>query len=251
VRPELIRPDDLLNLIVETVNLEIDRGDPERPLLTVADPAQSARLVVTFPPQTIAESAYFEGSGIPPDPPPVLPPGTVADPDAGRRQPTRIRCHHRGSRGRERRAWRGTRSRAGSSSSSVHRTGCRSRSTACSTGRRSASALARSPRSRPAPPRSRSRQRPRSPSPTLLRPRSSCRRGSGSRRTRVRAGATGCGRSRHADGRSYGTRGLFSTPTGARKSSRESIALPSARCGRRTTTRAARRKRRIAIRTSA
>ncbi len=59
---DLIRPDDLLNLRVSCVNMQLDTADPSSPTLTVADPEQPAYLVVQFPPQTIAEEAFFEGS---------------------------------------------------------------------------------------------------------------------------------------------------------------------------------------------
>src|SRR5205823_281436 len=52
------------------------------PGLVVDDPSAPAALVVTLPPQTIAETAYFEASPVPADPPkngPVRP-----DPDAGK-----------------------------------------------------------------------------------------------------------------------------------------------------------------------
>ena len=72
---DLIRPDDLLNLHVEAVNLRLDADDPDAPDLVVEDPAEPAFLVVTFPPQAIAERAYFEaaivpgaGAGVQPEP---------------------------------------------------------------------------------------------------------------------------------------------------------------------------------------
>jgi hypothetical protein len=74
VRFELLRPDDLLNLVVETVNLRVDRSDEARPALVVEDRENPARLIVGFPPQTIAESAIFEWTDIPPEPTPGLPP---------------------------------------------------------------------------------------------------------------------------------------------------------------------------------
>ncbi len=80
LRIELIRPDDLLNLELSALNLRLDGG--AEPALVVDDPEQPARLIVTFPPQTIAETAYFRSSPVPgeepaPDPgnPPPPPPG--------------------------------------------------------------------------------------------------------------------------------------------------------------------------------
>jgi hypothetical protein len=79
VRVDLIRPDDLLNLSIEAVNMRVDSSDPTNAVLAVEDAEQPARLIVTFPPQTIAESAYFEWSDIDPE----LPQGEP-DPDAGK-----------------------------------------------------------------------------------------------------------------------------------------------------------------------
>ena len=61
-RIEVVRPDDLLNLEIETVNLRLDTE--EEPALVLEDPELPARLSVTFPPQTIAETAYFESSKV-------------------------------------------------------------------------------------------------------------------------------------------------------------------------------------------
>lgn len=69
---ELIRPDDLLNLWIETDNLRLERDPPLAGLsattvpddvpmfLVVDDPARPALLRVIFPPQHIAEFAVFE-----------------------------------------------------------------------------------------------------------------------------------------------------------------------------------------------
>ena len=65
IKIELIRPDDLLNLRVEGVNLRLDADGPEGPALVVEDPGEPAHLIVTFPPQSIAESAYFMASVVP------------------------------------------------------------------------------------------------------------------------------------------------------------------------------------------
>lgn len=73
---ELLRPDDLLHLQLDLTNLRLDTSDPVKPELVVADPRQLAFLSVTFPPQTIAESAYFEFS--------IVAPAAPTNPDAGK-----------------------------------------------------------------------------------------------------------------------------------------------------------------------
>jgi hypothetical protein len=75
---ELIRPDDLLHLRVEATNLRPEMQDAQQPALVVEDVRQPAYLCFTFPPQTIAESAYFEASVVNPAGDPKRP-----DPDAG------------------------------------------------------------------------------------------------------------------------------------------------------------------------
>lgn len=62
---DLLRPDDLLNLRVEGLNLRLDLSDADAPALIVEDAEQPAYLVVIFPPQTIAERAYFEAAIVP------------------------------------------------------------------------------------------------------------------------------------------------------------------------------------------
>ena len=84
LRLRLVRPDDLLNLEIEAVNLRLDTDDPADPALVVDEPAAPARLVVLFPAQTIAETAYFEsppfeGEVAPP------PPGEPPEPDPAER----------------------------------------------------------------------------------------------------------------------------------------------------------------------
>jgi hypothetical protein len=76
---ELRRPDDLLNLRVEASNLRLDTSDAAQPALVVENPDQAAYLTFVFPPQTIAEPAYFEYS-LPDgtsDNEPLDPPGLV------------------------------------------------------------------------------------------------------------------------------------------------------------------------------
>jgi hypothetical protein len=82
---ELLRPDDLLALGAETTNLRLDTADPTQPALVRIDPAQPAFIKVLFPPQSIAEQAFFDSRNASPAQPPqpgtttepVLPPGSV------------------------------------------------------------------------------------------------------------------------------------------------------------------------------
>src|SRR5689334_19747023 len=81
----IVRPDDLLNLAVEWHNLRLDKSDPQNPVLVVDDPSIPGLLTFIFPPQTIAESAFFESSKVPPEgknhpPDPVTGNDTVASP---------------------------------------------------------------------------------------------------------------------------------------------------------------------------
>jgi hypothetical protein len=78
LKAQLLRPDDLLNLKLEAVNLRLDTSDAESPALVPVDPAQDCYLIVTFPPQTVAETAFFETSPVPA--PPNQPPPTHPDP---------------------------------------------------------------------------------------------------------------------------------------------------------------------------
>ncbi len=83
---EVTRPDDLLRLHIQARNLRRDGSDGEHPALVVDDPAQPAYFIVLFPPQTIAESAFFEATvvpGVSADVPPGQtepPPPTTIDP---------------------------------------------------------------------------------------------------------------------------------------------------------------------------
>ena len=73
---DLIRPDDLLALHVDGYNLHVvPRVD--RQAIDRIDATKDSFLVVTFPPQTVAETAYFETTGTK-EPP--LPPGIPAPP---------------------------------------------------------------------------------------------------------------------------------------------------------------------------
>jgi type VI protein secretion system component Hcp len=73
LRLHVVRPDDLLNLDIEALNLRLDTHDPEEPALVVDDPMAPARLIVLFPPQTIAETAYFESPEFPGEVAPPIP----------------------------------------------------------------------------------------------------------------------------------------------------------------------------------
>lgn len=67
-RVHLLRPDDLLNLVADGVNLRLDTSSGAEPALVVDDAAQPAYLVLHFPPQSIVEEAYYQPS--PKQPPP-------------------------------------------------------------------------------------------------------------------------------------------------------------------------------------
>jgi hypothetical protein len=68
LRFTLLRPDDLLYLQVEAVNLQLSRADEGAPHLRPQSRQRPAYLVFTFPPQTIAETAFFQTSPTPPPP---------------------------------------------------------------------------------------------------------------------------------------------------------------------------------------
>ncbi|KPV42734.1 hypothetical protein SE17_44410, partial [Kouleothrix aurantiaca] len=76
------RTGDLLALRIDALNLRLDAGDPAAPQLVIDDAAQPAYLVVHFPPQTIAEAAYFRSAPTPAPPgePPVRNPGEPPPP---------------------------------------------------------------------------------------------------------------------------------------------------------------------------
>lgn len=79
---EIIRPDDLLHLVVSSYNLRPASG-PEGPRLDKISADAPALVVFELPPQTIAEQAYFEPS----DAKPITRPPPVVDgkPDDGRK----------------------------------------------------------------------------------------------------------------------------------------------------------------------
>lgn len=92
---EVLRPEDLLTLTIEGQNLRLDTTDPKKPMLVVDTPSQPAYLIVSFPPQSITEKAYFEvGNPQPPfnNPPPGTPPlATTSDPlDPAGQTPARM-----------------------------------------------------------------------------------------------------------------------------------------------------------------
>jgi hypothetical protein len=76
---DILRPDDLVSLTIEAQNLKLDTSDPKKPALVIDDQSSPAFLIVTFPPQSIAERAYFEVGNITAQPtfnqpPPGAPP---------------------------------------------------------------------------------------------------------------------------------------------------------------------------------
>lgn len=77
LRFDIVRADDLLNLSVTASNFRVDLSDPNHPTLVIDQQGAPAWLAVTLPPQTIAESAFFQASSITPDQNPNRP-----DPDA-------------------------------------------------------------------------------------------------------------------------------------------------------------------------
>ena len=88
IRTTIVRPDDLLNLRIEAVNMRLDTSDVEHPALVAEVPAQPSYLVVEFPPQTIVEEAFFESSALqkpPKDPSKPEPTAPTRTPDDGAR----------------------------------------------------------------------------------------------------------------------------------------------------------------------
>jgi hypothetical protein len=81
---ELVRPDDLLHLQIEGVNLQLDSRQGS-PVLVVDNPSQSAYLRVIFSPQTITETAVFAASTVEPEGNPKRP-----DPDANYKPPSNV-----------------------------------------------------------------------------------------------------------------------------------------------------------------
>ena len=77
---DILRPDDLLVLSVQAVNLRLDTSAPHRPRLVRDVPADPAYLVYVFPPQSIAEQAFFETAEVKQQPSFNTPPGPPEPP---------------------------------------------------------------------------------------------------------------------------------------------------------------------------
>ena len=80
---DILRPDDLVALHVDAINLTLDTSRPARPRLKVQDHSQPALLIFRFQPQSIAEQAFFQTDPNPPppfNPPPDPPPQATDDP---------------------------------------------------------------------------------------------------------------------------------------------------------------------------
>lgn len=72
----LLRPGDLVSLTVHAVNFRLDTSDPHQPRLVRRKAGEAAYLVFVFPPQSIAEAAYFETAQVTQpsfNPPPSVP----------------------------------------------------------------------------------------------------------------------------------------------------------------------------------
>jgi hypothetical protein len=79
----ILRPDDLVALGVEAVNLKLDTSKPALPRLVIEDKKHPALLIFSFPPQSIAEQAFYQTDATPPpafNPPPNPPPQATSDP---------------------------------------------------------------------------------------------------------------------------------------------------------------------------
>ncbi len=72
VKVNLVRPDDLLNLSIEGVNLKLDTSDANAPKLAPENVDQPSYFIVSFPPQSVNETAFFEAAIVQP---PVADPG--------------------------------------------------------------------------------------------------------------------------------------------------------------------------------
>src|SRR6478672_3867347 len=80
---DILRPEDLLALSVQAVNLRLDTSAPGRPRLVRDVPGEAAYLVYVFPPQSIAEQAFFATAKISQQPSFNTPPGPPAPPTTG------------------------------------------------------------------------------------------------------------------------------------------------------------------------
>ncbi len=76
----VIRPDDLLVLAFDLVNLKVEPSDGDAPAKLVRDGTGDAFLIVTFPPQNLGEKSYFTTD---PDYPVSIPPPPKDD-DSGK-----------------------------------------------------------------------------------------------------------------------------------------------------------------------
>ena len=76
----ILRPDDLLVLSVQAVNFRLDTSAPDRPRLVHDAPGEAAYLVYLFPPQSIAEQAFFETAEVEQQPSFNTPPGPPEPP---------------------------------------------------------------------------------------------------------------------------------------------------------------------------
>ena len=61
LRFEIVRPDDLLNLELEAINLRLDAEEPANPALVVDDPARPARLIVDVPSADDCRDGLLQG----------------------------------------------------------------------------------------------------------------------------------------------------------------------------------------------
>ena len=77
---DILRPDDLLVLSVQAVNLRLDTSAPDQPRLVRNIPGEAAYLVYVFPPQSIAEQAFFETARVTQQPSFNTPPGPPGPP---------------------------------------------------------------------------------------------------------------------------------------------------------------------------
>lgn len=93
---EITRPDDLLRLRIEAHNLRRAPNRTGPPVLVVEDAAQPAFLAIHFPPQAIAEGAFYEATvvnvepDVPPDGKPQPPPTTIENPGPPGSVPARM-----------------------------------------------------------------------------------------------------------------------------------------------------------------
>ena len=74
---EVLRPDDLVTLSVEAINLRLDTSNPDTPNLVRDGSGLPPILIYHFAPQAIFEQAYFETAALAPqpfNPPPSTPP---------------------------------------------------------------------------------------------------------------------------------------------------------------------------------